>query len=64
MTSGFAFFDISFQSLNLFSAILGMFFAATMWRVQSMYFVAFYFIGVATYYGFMYYFQTMPHLVR
>jgi hypothetical protein len=53
MLEGLAFFDISFQSLNLFSAILGMFFASTMWRVQSMYFVAFYFIGVAAFYAFL-----------
>jgi hypothetical protein len=30
--------------------MLGMFFAATMWRVRAMYYVAFYFIAVAVYY--------------
>jgi hypothetical protein len=48
------FFEISFLTLNLFSFILGMFFAATMWRVKAMYFVAFYFILVALYFGYYY----------
>jgi hypothetical protein len=54
----FSFFDISFNSINLLSIILGMFFGATMWRVRAMYFVAFYFIGVAVYYGLMYYLKS------
>jgi len=52
-----AFFDIAFQEFNLLSFVLGMFFGATMWRVRAMYFVAFYFIGVAIYYGLNYYIQ-------
>ena len=54
----FAFFDISFYSVNLLSMVLGMFFGATMWRVKAMFFVAFYFIGVAIFYGMMYYLKT------
>ena len=54
----FAFFDISFYSINLLSMVLGMFFGATMWRVKAMFFVAFYFIGVAIYYGIMYYMKS------
>jgi hypothetical protein len=54
----FAFFDISFYSFNLLSVILGMFFGATMWRVKAMFFVAFYFIGVAIYYGILYYMKS------
>ena len=44
---------LSFQinSLNLFSFMLGMFFAATMWRVRAMYYVAFYFACLAVYYA-------------
>lgn len=43
-------FNINVESLNLFSFMLGMLFAATMWRVRAMYYVAFYFIAVAAYY--------------
>ena len=52
-----AFFEIAFQEFNLLSFVLGMFFGATMWRVKAMYFVAFYFIGVAFYYGLKYWLQ-------
>lgn len=48
-------FNISAETLNLFSFVLGMFFAATMWRATAMYYVAFYFIAVAIYY----YIQTL-----
>ena len=54
----FALFEISIQALNMLSFFLGMFFGATMWRVKAMFFVAFYFIGVAIYYGVMYYLKT------
>lgn len=54
----FALFDISVYSLNVFSFMIGMFFAATMWRVRAMYYVAFYFIGLSLYYGVKYYIIT------
>lgn len=54
----FALFEISIYTLNLLSFVLGMFFGATMWRVRAMFFVAFYFIGVAIYYGLMYYLKS------
>jgi hypothetical protein len=44
------FFVISLDTLNLFSFMLGMFFAATMFRARAMYHVTFYFIAVAVYY--------------
>ena len=43
-------FNIGVETLNVFSFMMGMFFAATMWRVRAMYLVALYFIGVAIYY--------------
>jgi len=45
------FLSVSFSALNLFSFMLGMFFAATMWRVRAMYYVAFYFACLALYYA-------------
>ena len=46
----FSLFDINFQSLNLLSFMLGMFFAGTMYRSRALAYVAFYFCGVALYY--------------
>lgn len=54
------FFEISFSAVNLLSFMLGMMFGATMWRVKAMFFVTFYFIGLATVYGLMYYYGG-PH---
>ena len=54
----FELFEISVYTLNIFSFMLGMFFAATMWRVRAMYYVAFYFIGLSLYYGVKYYIAT------
>jgi hypothetical protein len=43
-------FNINLESLNLFSFILGMLFAASMFRMRAIYYVTFYFIAVAIYY--------------
>lgn len=60
----FAFFDISWKSLNLLSMVLGMLFAATMWRVQALYFVVAYFIGVAVFYAALNYVRVNPNLFQ
>ena len=54
----FAFFDISLYAFNLLSFILGMMFGATMWRTKAMFYVAFYFITLASIYGVKYYMAT------
>jgi hypothetical protein len=51
------FFMIAPQTLNLFSFMLGMFFAATLWRVRAMLYVTIYFICVSVYFGFLYYYS-------
>lgn len=60
----FAFFDISWKSLNLLSMVLGMLFAATMWRVQAMYFVVAYFIAVAIFYAALNYVRMNPNILQ
>ena len=54
MMENFHVFDISFHAFNLLSFMLGVMFGATMWRIRAMFFVAFYFIGLATYFGVKY----------
>ena len=51
MLKDYNFFEITLVSINLFSFVLGVFFAATMWRVRAMYFVVFYFALLALYYA-------------
>jgi hypothetical protein len=46
-----AFLDISFQSANLFSFMLGMFIGAMMFRIRAMTYVAIYFAILAIYYS-------------
>ena len=43
---------VSIDYLNLFSFMLGMFFAATMYRARAMFFVATYAFALAAYYWF------------
>jgi len=44
------FFTISGHALNFFSFMLGMLFAATMFRAKALFYVVFYFIGVSIYF--------------
>jgi len=43
---------VSLESLNLFSFMIGMFFASTMFRARSLIFVVIYFMSLAGYYWF------------
>jgi len=44
--------DVSLSSINLFSFMLGMFFAATMYRARALIIVAIYAFGLAAYFWF------------
>jgi len=58
--SDFHFFDITVQGLNLFSFVLGMFYASTLswYRRTAFIQVVIYFMGLALWYWAKYYFQT------
>lgn len=49
------FLTIDYHYLNLFSFVLGMLFASSMWRVRALMFVVFYFMCVSAYFGGLYY---------
>ena len=56
--NSFAFFNVSFTSVNLLSFALGAFFAAAMRRTHAFIFVVMYFISLTIYYGLMHYMST------
>jgi hypothetical protein len=56
-------FNISLESLNIFSFMLGMFAASVMWHRRAFLYVGIYFIGLALYYAGKVYLLQHPELL-